>query len=80
MNRIIASTVALLTVVGAAYAAEVEGTVQEVDPVARIIVLDNGLTLSVSEDLAIEQIPAGAKVKVTYEEDSATVTAIEAVM
>lgn len=80
MNRIITSTVALLATIGAAYAAEAEGTVQEVDPVSRAIVLDSGLTLAVSEEVALDQIPAGAKVKVTYDEGTATATAIEAEM
>lgn len=80
MNRILASTVALLALVGAAYAAEAEGTVQAVDPASRVIVLDTGLTLQVSEDVQIEQIPAGARVKVTYDEGTSTATAVEPLM
>ncbi|AMS41413.1 DUF1344 domain-containing protein [Aminobacter sp. NyZ550] len=78
MNKILATTVASLAFIGAAYAAEVQGTVQSVDPATRSITLDDGKTYVIPETLKVDGLAAGAKVKVTVDDTTGAVTAIEA--
>ncbi|WP_269930587.1 DUF1344 domain-containing protein [Aminobacter sp. HY435] len=77
MNKILATTIASLAFIGAAYAADVEGTVQSVDPATRSITLEDGKTYVVPESISVEGLAAGAKVKVTVDDTSGAVTAIE---
>lgn len=77
MNKILATTIASFAFIGAAYAADVEGTVQSVDPATRSITLEDGKTYVVPESISVEGLAAGAKVKVTVDDTSGAVTAIE---
>lgn len=77
MNKILATAVASLAFIGAAYAADLEGTVQSVDPATRSITLEDGKTYVVPESISVEGLAAGAKVKVTVDDTSGAVTAIE---
>jgi predicted phage tail protein len=61
--------VSVLVLSGAgAWAAEIEGKVSSVDRAGRTIVLDNGTTLSVVDDVLIDSLREGSEVKVSYEE------------
>jgi hypothetical protein len=65
----------------AAWADDVEGKIQTVDPQERMVVLEDGKQLWVAEGLNIEALKEGAKVKASYEErdGKAVVTSIEIV-
>jgi hypothetical protein len=80
MKKILATTIASLAFIGAAYAATVEGVVQSVDPATRTITLQDGTAVVAAEGVAIDALAAGAKVKVTLEEGTSNATAIEAAM
>ncbi|ODT06484.1 MAG: hypothetical protein ABS58_11365 [Mesorhizobium sp. SCN 65-20] len=77
MKKFLATTVASLAIVGAAYAAELEGTVHSVDPATRSITLEDGKTYVIPESISVEGLAAGAKVKVTVDDTTGAVTAIE---
>ncbi|PWK72598.1 DUF1344 domain-containing protein [Aminobacter sp. AP02] len=77
MNKFLATTVASLAFIGAAYAADIEGTVQSVDPATRSITLDDGKIYVVPESIKVDGLAAGAKVKVTVDDTTGAVTAIE---
>lgn len=77
MNKFLATTAASLAFIGAAYAADVEGTVQSVDPATRSITLEDGKTYVVPASISVDGLAAGAKVKVTVDDSSGAVTAIE---
>jgi hypothetical protein len=78
MKRMAAAMLALCLVwVGLAVAADLEGTIQSVDPAAKEVALDNGQKLVVDDSTTItmegkdgklEDLQAGAKVKASYEE------------
>jgi hypothetical protein len=78
MKRIGAAVLALTFVwVGLSIAADLDGTVQSVDPAAKEISLDSGQKLVVDDSTTItmqgkdgklEDLQAGAKVKASYEE------------
>ena len=77
MNKILAATIASLAFIGTAYAADVEGTVQAVDPATRSITLEDGKTYVVPESISVEGLAAGAKVKVTVDDTTGAVTAVD---
>ncbi|WP_378949565.1 DUF1344 domain-containing protein [Mesorhizobium sp. ANAO-SY3R2] len=77
MNKILAATIASLAFIGTAYAADVEGTVQAVDPATKSITLEDGKTYVVPESISIEGLAAGAKVKVTVDDTTGAVTAVD---
>lgn len=64
----IALMVMLVLSAAGAWAAEIEGKIQSVDTSGRMIVLDNGTTLSVAEGVPMEALREGTDVKVSYEE------------
>jgi Cu/Ag efflux protein CusF len=78
MKRIGAAVLALTFVwAGLSIAADLDGTVQSVDPAAKEISLDSGQKLVVDDSTTItmqgkdgklEDLQAGAKVKASYEE------------
>ena len=51
-----------------AVAADLEGIVQSVDATERTVTLDNGTTLWLSDDVAVDSVKAGAAIKISYEE------------
>ncbi|WP_394886432.1 DUF1344 domain-containing protein [Mesorhizobium sp. AaZ16] len=65
MKKILATAIASLAFIGAAYAATVEGVVQSVDPATRTVTLQDGTAVVAAEGVAIDALAAGAKVKVT---------------
>lgn len=77
MNKILAATIASLAFIGTAYAADVEGTVQAVDPATKSITLEDGKTYVVPESISVEGLAAGAKVKVTVDDATGAVTALD---
>lgn len=77
MKKIIATAIASLAFAGAAFAATVEGVVQSVDAATRTITLEDGKTFLAPEGAMIEQLQAGAKIKVTVDDTTGAVTNIE---
>ncbi|MGE0503130.1 MAG: DUF1344 domain-containing protein [Rhizobiaceae bacterium] len=77
MKKILATAAASLAFMGMAYAATVEGTVQMIDPSTRTITLDDGTTFRAPEGASIEQIAVGAKIKVTVDDTTGAVTAVD---
>lgn len=77
MNKFLATAVASLAFIGAAYAADIEGTVQSVDPATRSITLEDGKVYVIPETIKVDELAAGAKVKVTVDDTTGAVTAIE---
>jgi hypothetical protein len=70
MRTVLSITAAFLLVlsVAGAWAAEIEGKIQSVDPSDRSVTLDNGTKLWVAEGVAMDSLQAGAEVKASYEE------------
>ena len=52
----------------AGWAADMEGSVQSVDASERTVVLDNGTKVWLSDGVVVDDVKAGAEVKVSYEE------------
>ncbi|HEU4371052.1 MAG TPA: DUF1344 domain-containing protein [Methylomirabilota bacterium] len=80
MRRIAAITMALaLGLSMAAWAGDVAGKIQSVDPAERVITLEDGTKLWVAEGLSIDSLKEGAKVKASFEERDGkkVVTSIE---
>lgn len=80
MNRIVSSAAALLALMGTAFAAEIEGVVQTVDPSTRQITLDTGQSFTAPEDAVLDEMAPGDKIKVTVDDSSGAATAIEEIM
>ncbi|MFN3550147.1 MAG: copper-binding protein [Mesorhizobium sp.] len=80
MNRIASSAAALLALMGTAYAAEIEGVVQTVDPSTRQITLDTGQSFTAPEDAVLDEMAPGDKIRVTVDDSSGAATAIEEIM
>ena len=80
MKKILATTLASLAFIGAAYAATVEGVVKTVDPATRTITLQDGTAVVAAEGVTIDALAPGAKVKVTLEDGTSNATAIKAAM
>lgn len=78
MNKILATLAASAAFLTAAYAAEVQGVVQTVDPSARTITLEDGTTFRAPEGVAIDRLEAGTKIKVTLDDSNNAVVAVEA--
>lgn len=70
MQKIVGVALALLLVlsVAGAWAGEIEGKIQKVDPADRMFVLEDGTQLWVAEGLSMGTLKEGASVKATYEE------------
>jgi hypothetical protein len=70
MRTVLAVTLAVLLGMGAtlAWAEDITGKVQSVDPGERAFVLDDGSKIWVAEGLSMEAIKEGASVKASYEE------------
>lgn len=77
MKKILATLAASFAFMGIAYAATVEGVVQTVDPASRTITLEDGTTFRAPESAAIDSLAAGTKIKVTVDDSSGAVTAVE---
>lgn len=70
MGKVLSITVAVLLVlsVAGAWAAEIQGKIQSVDPSDRSVMLDDGTKLWVAEGVAMDSLQPGADVKASYEE------------
>lgn len=77
MKTILATAIASLAFLGAAYAATVEGVVQSVDPATRTVTLQDGNTFVLPDSTPIDSIAIGAKIRVTVDDSSGAVTAVE---
>ncbi|HHZ10800.1 MAG TPA: DUF1344 domain-containing protein [Rhizobiales bacterium] len=77
MKTILATALASLAFLGAAYAATVEGVVQAFDPATRTVTLQDGHSYVVPDTTSIEAIAVGAKIKITVDDSSGAVTAVE---
>lgn len=77
MKKLILAAAASFAMLGAAYAATVEGVVQSVDPATRTVTLEDGKSFVAPELAAIDQLTAGAKIKVTVDDTTGAVTGVE---
>ena len=70
MKLVTAIAVALMLTLAAvgAWAEEVQGKVQTVDPSERTIVLEDGTKIWVAEGVSMDNVKEGAAVKASYEE------------
>ena len=69
MAKVLGLALAIVLVLSmAAWAGEVSGKIQSVDPNERVIVLDDGTKLWVAEGVDIQTLKEGSKVKAAYEE------------
>lgn len=64
----LALLLALAVSVTGAWAADVEGKIQRIDPADRAIVLEDGTRLWLAEGLQMDTLKEGATVKASYEE------------
>lgn len=70
MRKVLVIAVALLLVLSAAgaWAGEIQGKIQKVNPADRMFVLEDGTQLWVAEGLSVDTLKEGASVKATFEE------------
>lgn len=70
MRKVLVIAVALLLVLSAAgaWAGEIQGKIQNVNPADRMFVLEDGTQLWVAEGLSVDTLKQGASVKATFEE------------
>ncbi|HXG02939.1 MAG TPA: DUF1344 domain-containing protein [Candidatus Binatia bacterium] len=64
----LALTLLLTLAATGAWAADVEGKIQQVNAADRMIVLDDGTQLYLAEGLQMDTLREGARVKASYEE------------
>ena len=70
MKKLFSTTMALalLLSVSGAWAAEIQGKIQQTDSTERTIVLEDGTQLWVAEGVSMEKVTEGAVIKASYEE------------
>ena len=69
MRRIMGLAVAVVLALSmAAWAGELEGKIQKVDPADRMFVLEDGTKVWVAEGVPMDKLKEGATIKATYEE------------
>jgi len=70
MHKVLGIALALLLGLGVtgAWAADVTGKIQSVDPAERAFVLDDGSKIWVAEGVSMDALKEGATVKAAYEE------------
>ncbi|HTV68990.1 MAG TPA: DUF1344 domain-containing protein [Rhizobiaceae bacterium] len=78
MKKILATTLASLAFIGMAYAATVEGVVQTVDPATRTVTLADGQSFVAPEGVALDTLQPGAKIMITVDDTTGSVTKVEA--
>ncbi len=79
MNKIMTATAAAALLAASsltAFAGEVTGTVQAIDTTAGTITLDDGATYTLPADFDASTLAAGARVVLTVDDGTTTVTAI----
>jgi hypothetical protein len=77
MRKILSAVTALGFFGMAAYAAEVEGSVNDVDQETRTILLADGTSYVAAESIDLSAIAAGAKVRITHDDATMQATMIE---
>ncbi|WPZ12897.1 DUF1344 domain-containing protein [Nitratireductor rhodophyticola] len=80
MKKILAALAATGFLTLSAYAADVQGTVQSVDPATRTIALEDGTVYTAGEGVDLASISAGASVTLTIDDTTNEVTSVEAQM
>lgn len=70
MQKILGMVLALLLGLGVAgaWADEIAGKIQSIDPADRVVLLEDGTRLWVAEGLSLDALKDGASVKASYEE------------
>ena len=69
MRRIMGLAVAVVLALSmAAWAGELEGKIQKIDPADRMFVLEDGTQVWVAEGVPMDKLKEGATVKASYEE------------
>lgn len=69
MRRIMGLAVAVVLALSmAAWAGELQGKIQKVDPADRMFVLEDGTQVWVAEGVPMDKLKEGATVKASYEE------------
>ncbi len=77
MKTTLATAGALLALLGTAYAATVQGTIQAVDTDTKSITLDDGKIYQLPPEAVVDQLAVGTNVVVTVDDTTGLVTAIE---
>lgn len=77
MRKILAAVTVLGFFGMAAYAAEIQGSVSEIDQETRRILLADGTSYVAVESIDLSAIAAGADVKITYDDATVQATMIE---
>ncbi|MEO9340152.1 DUF1344 domain-containing protein [Mesorhizobium sp. SB112] len=77
MKKILATTIASLAFIGAAYAATVEGVVQGVDPATRTVTLQDGQSFVAPENVAIDAMTEGTKIVISVDDATGAITGVE---
>lgn len=76
MKKFIITAASVLSLTGAAYAAEVEGVVTNYDPATKMIVLESGEAFHVADGVQLDALQPGGKVVVTYNDGTTDATAV----
>jgi hypothetical protein len=79
MKKIFITTVSVLGLTGAAFAAEVEGVVTSYDPATKMIVLESGEAFRITDGVQLDGLQPGGKVVITYDEGTTDATAVTVV-
>ena len=69
MKFVSALALASFTLISSAYAAEMTGTVKEVDAMKHMIVLEDGMSVMTNDDVKLEGVMAGDKVKIMTDDN-----------
>jgi hypothetical protein len=80
MKKLVSAALAGALITGSAFAAfagEGEGVVATVDEATRSIMLEDGSVWTAADDIDLTALAAGDAIKVTYEDGTTTVTAVE---
>jgi len=79
MNKLLTATAAAALLAASsltAFAGEVTGTIQAVDPAAGTVTLDDGNTYTLPAGFDVTALAAGSRVVLTVDDGTTTVTAI----
>ena len=76
MKTILSSAAVTLALITAAFAGEVQGVVAQVDPDARMLMLESGETFALAEDISVEGLEPGTQVVVTFEDGTTNATSV----
>jgi outer membrane lipoprotein SlyB len=77
MNRIATSAAALMAMMASAYAGETSGVVAQYDPATRTIMLEDGTTYVLAEQIDDTVIVNGQTVKIVFDDTSMQAVELE---